>query len=109
MESKPNCFHAGFLLGLFFDHENDCNMLLRNVGGLSTDYKALYPRIQNFSKIFLSVTIVSKRTLGPTKANEIQEAIPRVLCNRDEANHSLPCTNLSEGVYLHGTFKVKNK
>jgi hypothetical protein len=26
------CFHAGFLLGLFFDPEDGGNMFLRNVG-----------------------------------------------------------------------------
>jgi hypothetical protein len=39
------CFHAGFLLGLFFDPEDRGDMFLRNVGWLSTDYTALYHRI----------------------------------------------------------------
>jgi hypothetical protein len=38
------CFHAGFLVGLFFDHEDGGNMFLRNFGWHSTDYTALYPR-----------------------------------------------------------------
>jgi hypothetical protein len=38
--------HAGFLLGLYFDPENGGNMFLRNVGCLSTDCTALYPRRQ---------------------------------------------------------------
>jgi hypothetical protein len=38
------CFHAGFFLDLFFDPEDGGDMLLRNVGWLSTDYTALYPR-----------------------------------------------------------------
>jgi hypothetical protein len=41
------CYHAAFLLGLFFDPEDGSDMLLRNVGLLSTDYTALYPRRQN--------------------------------------------------------------
>jgi hypothetical protein len=43
-EHIATCFHAGFLLGLFFDTENGGEMFLRNVGCLSTDYMALYPR-----------------------------------------------------------------
>jgi hypothetical protein len=27
-----NCFHAGFLIGLFFDPEDGGDMFLRNVG-----------------------------------------------------------------------------
>jgi hypothetical protein len=37
------CFHAGFFHGLFFDPEDRDDMFLRDVGWLSTDYKALYP------------------------------------------------------------------
>jgi hypothetical protein len=44
------CFHAGFLLGLFFHHEDGRDMLLRKVGWLSTVYTALYLRRQNFSQ-----------------------------------------------------------
>jgi hypothetical protein len=32
------------LLGLFFDPEDGSGMFLQNVGELSTDYMALYPR-----------------------------------------------------------------
>jgi hypothetical protein len=39
------------LLGLFFDYEDGGDMFLRNVGWLSTDHVALYPRRQNFSNI----------------------------------------------------------
>jgi hypothetical protein len=42
------CFEAGFSLGLFFDSEEVIDMFFRNMCWLSTDYKALYPRRQNF-------------------------------------------------------------
>jgi hypothetical protein len=38
-------FHTGILIGLFEPEEGD-SMFLRNVEWLSTDYTALYPRIQ---------------------------------------------------------------
>jgi hypothetical protein len=38
------CFHAGFLIGLFFDPGDGGDMFLRNIGWLSTDYTTLYPR-----------------------------------------------------------------
>jgi hypothetical protein len=37
------CFHPDFLLCLLFDPEDGGDMFLRNVGGHSTDYTALYP------------------------------------------------------------------
>jgi hypothetical protein len=37
-------FHAGILLGLFFDPEDGSDMFLLNLGGLSADYRASYPR-----------------------------------------------------------------
>jgi hypothetical protein len=44
------CFRPGILLGLF-DPEDGADIFLRNVGLLSTDYTALYPRRQNSSFI----------------------------------------------------------
>jgi hypothetical protein len=38
------CFEAAISLGLFFYPEDGGDMFLRNVGWLSTDYTALYPR-----------------------------------------------------------------
>jgi hypothetical protein len=40
--------HVDFLLGLFFDTEDEGDMFLRNVGLLSVDYTALYPRLYKF-------------------------------------------------------------
>jgi hypothetical protein len=37
------CFHAGFLLGLFFDPKDGSDMFLQIVCWLSADYMALYP------------------------------------------------------------------
>jgi hypothetical protein len=39
-----SCFHAGFLLGLFFDSDDEGDMFLRNISIPSTDYTALYPQ-----------------------------------------------------------------
>jgi hypothetical protein len=36
-------FHPGFLFGLIFDHEDGCDMFLRN-GCLSPDYMAVFPK-----------------------------------------------------------------
>jgi hypothetical protein len=46
-------FHVGFLLCLFFDPEYGGDIFLRNLGWLSTDYTALYPRRQNPSNVIL--------------------------------------------------------
>jgi hypothetical protein len=54
-ESSPDlfllatCLHAGFLRVLFFDPEDVGEIFLQNVGWLSTDYTALYPRRQKSS------------------------------------------------------------
>jgi hypothetical protein len=42
-------FHTGFLLSLYFNHENWGGMSLRNVSWCSMDYAVLYPRRQNSS------------------------------------------------------------
>jgi hypothetical protein len=46
--NKQSCacylLHAGFLLGLLFDPEDGGTIFLRNIGWLSVDYTALYPR-----------------------------------------------------------------
>jgi hypothetical protein len=54
--SPPSAFyllHAVFLLGVFFDPEYNGDIVLRNVGGLSTDSTELHARRQNSSKPFL--------------------------------------------------------
>jgi hypothetical protein len=51
------CLHPGFLLDLFFDLENRGDMFLRNIGWLSTDCTALYPRRWCSSTIVMSVII----------------------------------------------------
>jgi hypothetical protein len=38
-------YHVGVLFGLFFENEYGDDIILRNVGWLSTDYTALYPFI----------------------------------------------------------------
>jgi hypothetical protein len=43
--------------GLFFDPEDGGNMFLRNIGSLSVDHKASYPRRQNS---FYGVYIISQ-------------------------------------------------
>jgi hypothetical protein len=42
--------HYSFFLGLFFDTEDGGDLFLRNVGWLSTDYTALFPRRENSSR-----------------------------------------------------------
>jgi hypothetical protein len=39
-----NLLHAGFFLGLFLDPEDGGEVFLQNVGCLTTDHTALYPR-----------------------------------------------------------------
>jgi hypothetical protein len=39
--------HATYILGLFFNADAECGMFLRNIGWLSTNYTAIYDRIQN--------------------------------------------------------------
>jgi hypothetical protein len=41
--------HAGFLLGLLYSPEDRGDVFLPNIGWLSTDYSALYPRRHNSS------------------------------------------------------------
>jgi hypothetical protein len=50
-ETSSACYlcQVGFLLGLLFDPDDDGEIFLRNVGRLTTDYMALYPRRQKSS------------------------------------------------------------
>jgi hypothetical protein len=47
------CLHAGFLICLFFEPEDEGDMFLRKVGWLATGSTALYPRRQNSSILAL--------------------------------------------------------
>jgi hypothetical protein len=42
-QTENSCFllHVGFLLGLSFDHEDENDIFIRNIGWLATSYKAL--------------------------------------------------------------------
>jgi hypothetical protein len=44
MAEFATCFHAGFMLGLFFDPEDGSDMFVGSVHWLSTEYTALHPR-----------------------------------------------------------------
>jgi hypothetical protein len=55
---KASCQHSfqgGFFLCLFFNLEDGGNMFLRNVGWLSMDNTALYPRRQNSPRFICSI------------------------------------------------------
>jgi hypothetical protein len=43
-----NCFHTGFSLGFFYP-EDGYDFFFRNVGSLSRDYMALYPKTYHCS------------------------------------------------------------
>jgi hypothetical protein len=60
-------FHADVLLGLFFDPEDGGDIFFRNVGWLSMDYTALYPRRKYSSRInlVLNVSFWLTRFAGP--------------------------------------------
>jgi hypothetical protein len=64
--------HAGFLLGLFFDPENEDHIFLRNVGWLSTHYAALYPKRRNSWQNYCSHTqsyfMICNSTFSVSKA-----------------------------------------
>jgi hypothetical protein len=66
------CFHAGFLLGLFFDPADGGDMFLRNVGWHSTDYKALY--IPEYGTLQDYAT--SHRTSGPGFDSRMGRRVP---------------------------------
>jgi hypothetical protein len=41
-QSEPAaCLQSGFLLGLFFDPEDECDVFRRNLGWVSTEYTAV--------------------------------------------------------------------
>jgi hypothetical protein len=56
--------HADFLLGLSFNPEHESDMLLCNVGWLSADYTALFPRTYGSSQpqIKTHANIITKCT-----------------------------------------------
>jgi hypothetical protein len=64
-QSVSTCYllHAGFLLDLFSDPEDEGDMILRNVGRLSTDYTALHPRRQSCSSLVCIITWSSENSV----------------------------------------------
>jgi hypothetical protein len=69
-------YRAGFLFGLFFDAEDGRNMFLRNVGWLSADYAALYPRRHNL--IIIAVRTSDSACKVNLKSHE--NIIYRLIC-----------------------------
>jgi hypothetical protein len=53
-----SCIHVGCLLRLFFDLGYGGCMFLRNIGWLSTDCTAIYPRRQNSSIFVLHLCLI---------------------------------------------------
>jgi hypothetical protein len=47
--AEHTCFRVGFLLDLFLDPEDGCDMFLQNFGWISADYKELHPIRHNSS------------------------------------------------------------
>jgi hypothetical protein len=61
------CLHAGLLLGLFFDPQDESNMFLRNVSWLS----ALYPRRRNASYCSVQSRYYAIRAIQTTKQHPL--------------------------------------
>lgn len=49
---------AGILLGLFFDHEYEGDMLFLNVGLISTDYTTSYPTVDVEVLVFETLALM---------------------------------------------------
>jgi hypothetical protein len=81
-------FHAGFLLGLFFDPEDGGDMFLRNVGWLLTDYTALYPRRQTLltQEVSWTIAISSSAGVGQFSSKLYTQAQP-VSCKQETGSY----------------------
>jgi hypothetical protein len=82
-------FYAGFLLSLYFDPEDGGDMFLRNVGCLSTDYTALYPRrwCSSYNEVHASAWLIIRTR---TRSSEILSGQKRTLANETETEPNFP-------------------
>jgi hypothetical protein len=87
--SKHESAHAGFLISLLFDSEKGGDIFLRNVGWISLNYKALYPRRRNCSEQLLWEPLIQ------------YNLVAMVSCQCSQNNYFTLDVSYMELVYTH--------
>jgi hypothetical protein len=73
MKILPSRLHTAFLIGLFLHPEDEGDLLLRNVGSISTNYTALYAREQNSSNVNFLPDFSTLRREGKQEEYRVME------------------------------------